>query len=699
MRTKEDLITTITEIMEDDLYRPLFPQQMAVLLRIEETEEASLQEALGELEASGRLVYTGKGKCAPPAMMGYVIGTLQKHPRGFGFVQLPDKQGEDIFIAPKQMHAAMHKDLVAVKLLKHGRGDHRSEGEIVRILKRNAAQLVCTYYEKRHRGIAVPENGKDEDIWISQEKNGGAKHGDRVVIDVAQSRVVEILGHKGDQGVDVLAILREQGFSDSFPEDVLQMAKQVPQALTDADRKGRRDFRKDMVFTIDGEDTKDIDDAVSVEMTETGNFILGVHIADVTHYVTAGSVLDQCAYERGTSVYPVDRVSPMLPKELSNGICSLNPNVERLTLSVLMEIDRQGEVVSHDIVKGIICSREQMTYANVYKIVEEQDEALCRRYADLVPTLQRMKELTLILQKKRAERGAINLDIPEAKVILDEQDKPVEIVRRQITIANQMIEEMMLVCNETVAEHFYWMDMPFIYRVHEVPEEEKIRRFSEFVRVLGYRIKGTKQVHPRELQSLLEKVKGKKEERVVSSGLLRSMQKARYTPEQGMHFGLGTQYYCHFTSPIRRYPDLMIHRMIKEVLDGRMDETRQSYYHNMLAEVADHCSERERAAEQVERDSVKLKMTEYMVKHLGEEFSCIISGVANFGMFVETEDLIEGMVSLENLYDDYYQYDEKQYALYGRHTGKKYQIGDKVVAQAVRADIKRKAIEFVVDTW
>lgn len=701
MRTTEELMDTIAEIMADDLYRPLFPKQMAVLLQVEEAEEAVLQEALSRMEDAGMLVYTAKGKCVSPAMMGYVVGTLQKHPRGFGFVQFSDKTGEDIFIAPKALRGAMHKDLVAVKLIKKGRGEHRSEGEIVRILKRNARQLVCTYYEKRQHGVAVPENGKDEDIWIYQEKNGGARHGDRVVVDVEKACVVEILGHKGEQGVDVLAILREQGFSDRFEQAVLQEAAHIPQTLSATDLEGRQDFRDDIVFTIDGEDTKDIDDAVSVKPLENGNFLLGVHIADVSHYVKAGSLLDQSAYERGTSVYPVDRVSPMLPKALSNGICSLNPNVERLTLSVLMEINRQGEVVSHDIVKGVICSREQMTYTDVYKILEEQEEALCQRYAPLVPTLQAMKELTLLLRQKRMERGAIDLDIPEAKIILDEKDKPVEIVRRELTIANRMIEEMMLVCNETVAEHFYWLDMPFLYRVHEEPEEEKMRRFTEFVQILGYGLKGAKQkgVHSRELQNLLVKVKGKKEERVISSAMLRSMQKARYTAEQGLHFGLGTQYYSHFTSPIRRYPDLVIHRIIKEVLDGKMDDVQQNHYRKTLPEIADHCSERERAAEQVERDSVKLKMTEYMVKHLGETFPCIVSGVANFGMFVETEDLIEGMVPMESLYDDYYQYDEKQYALYGKHTGKKYQIGDKVMAQAVRADIKRKSIEFVVDSW
>lgn len=701
MRTTEELIHIIEELMKDDLYRPLFPKQLAVLLRLEEEEQPFLQEALERMEQAGSLVYTGKGKCAPPAMLGYVTGVLQKHQRGFGFVTRPETGEEDIFIAPKAMCNAMHKDLVAVKLLKKSRGDHRSEGEIVRVLKRNAQQLVCTYYEKPRYGVAVPENGKDEDIRIFHEKNGGARHGDRVIVDVQRGCIVEILGHKGEQGVDVLAILREQGFHDNFTPDVLQEADSVPQIVMAAELQGRQDFRKEIVFTIDGEDTKDIDDAISVKVLNNGNFLLGVHIADVSHYVKEGSLLDQSAYERGTSVYPVDRVSPMLPKALSNGICSLNPHVDRLTLSVVMEIDKQGDVVSHNIVKGVICSLEQMTYTNVYKILEEQDEDLCQRYAHLVPALQTMKDLTLILREKRMNRGAIDLDIPEAKVILDETDRPVKIVRRELTIANRMIEEMMLICNETVAEHFYWLDIPFLYRVHQEPEEEKMKRFTEFVHVLGYHLKGAKQkgAHPRELQNLLLKVKGKKEERVVSSAMLRSMQKARYTAEQGLHFGLGTQYYSHFTSPIRRYPDLMIHRIISKVLDGTMDETQQAHYRKVLGDIADHCSERERAAEQVERDSVKLKMTEYMVKHLGETFSCMVSGVANFGMFVETEDLIEGMIPVESLSDDYYQYHETQYALYGKHTGKKYQIGDKLKALAVRADIKRKTIEFVVDTW
>ena len=435
MRTKEELINKIKEVTTDELYRPLFSAQLSVLLQVEPEEEAEFLQALQQLEERGELLLTGKGKYAPPSMLGYVTGTLLKHARGFGFVQTAQSNGEDIFIAPKAMGNAMHKDLVAVKLLKKQKGSHRAEGEIVQVLKHNQPQLVCTYYEKKLYGIAAPENGKDEDIRIYREKNGGAKHGDRVVVDVQKGRVIEILGHKGEQGVDVLAILREQGFVDSFAPEVLREAEQIPQVLSKQDLEGREDFRAKTIFTIDGEDTKDIDDAVSIEKTERGTYLLGVHIADVSHYVKEGSLLDQSAYERGTSVYPVDRMAPMLPKLLSNGICSLNPREDRLTLSVLMEIDAKGDVISHRIVKGVICSVEQMTYTNVYRILEEADAELCNRYASLVPSLQHMKALTEILRAKRMERGALDLDIPEAKVVLDEKNRPVEIVRREMTIS------------------------------------------------------------------------------------------------------------------------------------------------------------------------------------------------------------------------------------------------------------------------
>lgn len=707
MRTKEALIDEISTVLQDELYKPLVPEGFKVLLRVEQEETESFEAALTALEEQGSLLYTGKGKCVPPEMMGLIVGEFQKNPKGFGFVLQKDRSRRDIFIHRTKMMGAMNRDLVACKIIRKEREGDRAEGEIVRILKRNTETMVCTYHKKRNFGVAVPIDRKGEDLYVKTEDSQDAATGDKVLVEIikwssekersATARVIEIIGKRGEKGLNVLSLLREQGFIEQFPEEVLKEAEQMPDSIEGENLSQRRDLRKELIFTIDGADTKDIDDAVSIVKLENSIYRLGVHIADVSHYVTEGTALDRSAYERATSVYPVDRVSPMLPRKLSNGICSLNPQVDRLALSVTMDIDGNGTVVGHDIFKSVIHSREQMTYTDVYRILEEEDSELKKRYQELVPALQMMKELALILRKKRFARGAIDFAIPEAKIILDEQDHPIEIGRRDLTIANQMIEEMMLVCNETVAEHFFWMEIPFVYRIHEEPDEEKMKQFCEFARVLGYKLMATKKMHSGELQSLLERTAGKPEERVISSVMLRTMQKAKYTNLQSGHFGLGATYYSHFTSPIRRYPDLMIHRIISEALSGRLNEERIAHYDAMLPEATLHCSERERAAEAVERESVKLKMAEYMIQHIGQEYPCIISGVAGFGMFVETEDLVEGLVPMENLRDDYYVYDEKQYALIGERTHKRYRIGDKVTAQVVRVDTASRSIEFAVD--
>jgi len=704
MREKEAFISELENVINDDLYKPLLPKALAVLLKVEGAEAETFEQALSDMENRGVIVYTGKGKCAPPEMLGFRTGIFQKNAKGFGFVLNEKPDERDIFIHRNNINSAMNKDLVAVEITNKPRDGVRPEGKIIKVIKRKTTRVICCFQKKQKFGFAVPVDEKSEDIFISKEDNMGANDGDRVVVEITQwkstnkspeGKVIEILGSKGDRGLNVLMLLREQGFIEGFSDEVLEEIKSIPDEI-DENIAGRRDLREHTIFTIDGADTKDIDDAISIEKID-GIFRLGVHIADVSHYVKEGSELDKSAYVKATSVYPVDRVSPMLPPKLSNGICSLNPKVDRFALSVTMDIDKNGNIVGHDIFKSVIHSCEQMTYTNVYKILEENDEELRERYKHIFQSLINMKELALILRKKRFDRGAIDFDMPEAKIILDDKDRPTAVVKREITIANIMIEEMMLACNETVAEHFYWMEIPFVYRIHEEPDEGKMQQFSDFIRVMGYKFKGTQEVHSRELQELLKKVKGKKEERVISTIMLRAMQKAKYTNNHSGHFGLGAQYYSHFTSPIRRYPDLMIHRIISQSLAGELTEEKLSHYQTILGEVTGHCSERERAADTVEKESNKLKMAEYMIKHLGEEFPCIISGVTGFGIFVETENLIEGLIPIESLYDDYYDYDNTKYALIGERGKRVFQIGDSIMAQVVRASTDSRTIEFAVD--
>ena len=694
MRRKEELISQIYDIINSNLYKPMLPFELKALIEVDQEEQNAYESAVKELEETGKLFFTAKGKCVPPGMMGLITGVFQKSTKDFGFVINNNPDERDIFIHKKNIHGAMSKDIVAIRITKRANFGSRAEGEIVKIIKRNTGKMVCTFF--KNKNTASPVARKSEDIYLKPENTMNALDGDKVVVDLSTGRVIEILGHKGDKGINVLSLLREQGFTGEFKENVLKEAESIPEHIEEGDIKNRTDLRNEIIFTIDGNDTKDIDDAVSIVKNNDGIYTLGVHIADVSFYVKEGSNLDKSAFKRGTSVYPVDRVAPMLPVNLSNGICSLNPNVDRFALSVRMDIDGNGNVIKHDIFKSVIKSCEQMTYTNVYKILEENDPDLEQRYAPIVPSLILMKELTLILRERRFKRGAIDFDIPEPIIILNENDVPVEIKKRDITIANIIIEELMIMCNETVAKYFYWMEVPFIYRVHSDPDKDKMQRFREFLYVLGYRMKNTNTIHAKELQDILLKIKGQNEERVIKSIMLRAMQKAVYTNRHSGHFGLAAEHYCHFTSPIRRYPDLMIHRIISEFLEGKMNEDRMTHYNDRLTEIANHCSERERAAEIVERESVKLKMTEYMKQHIGENFSCIISGVAGFGMFVETEELIEGFISVSNMHDDYYIYDENRYELIGERTGRRYKIGDKVTATVEKADVNLRTVEFVL---
>jgi ribonuclease R len=548
----------------------------------------------------------------------------------------------------------------------------------------------------------------NRDIFIPKTSSNGAVNGQKVVVRIvsypegraaAEGEVLEVLGHKDDPGVDILSVIRKHQLPEAFPDEVTEEAEHAPDAITEEEivRQGRRDLRDKTIVTIDGEDAKDLDDAVNVERLPNGNYRLGVHIADVGYYVRESSKLDQEAYNRGCSVYLVDRVIPMLPHRLSNGICSLNPQVDRLTLSCEMEFNEHMKVVKHDVFTSVIKTKERMTYTNVRKILEEEDAELMERYKDLVDDFRTMKELALKLRTNRMRRGAVDFDFDEAKVIVNDEGKAVDIVKRERTIAEQIIEEFMLAANETVAEHFHWLKVPFLYRIHEDPDPEKLQNFMAFAANFGHQIKGRgNSIHPRALQALLEDIQGTKEQTVLSTMMLRSMKQAKYDAESTGHFGLAAEYYSHFTSPIRRYPDLVIHRVIREVLEngGALSADRQEYLTARMPDIAQQSSERERVAVDAERDTEQMKKAEYMLDKVGEEFEGMISSVTSFGMFIELDNTVEGLTRLSALTDDYYHFDEQHMALIGERTSKVFRIGDEVKVRVARVNMDDYTIDF-----
>ncbi|NLX77565.1 MAG: ribonuclease R [Clostridiaceae bacterium] len=696
----------IKGFINEKSYIPLSFDELVVSLDVPKEDIPFLKQCLDELEQEGFIYRTKKNRYAAPERMGLIAGKFQGHERGFGFV-IPDAPDlEDIFIQSDRVNGAMHGDRVIARITKPLSDSRHSEGEIVKILSRANEKVVGTFEKSYSIGYVIPDNKRIKGhIIVPIDRSMGAEPHQKVVVEItrypepernAEGQIVEILGDADDKGVDVLSVIRSYNIPVDFPEEVLNEAKSVPQELTPEDYKGRLDLRNLAMVTIDGEDAKDMDDAVSLEITEDNNYRLGVHIADVSHYVKENSPLDREALKRGTSVYFPDRVIPMLPTELSNGICSLNPKVDRLAFSVFMEIDSLGRVVNHEIAESVINVTKRMTYTDVYKILEEQDPVLTERYRPLVPMFENMRDLALLLMKKRSLRGAIDFDFPETKIIVDEQGKPLSIEKYEITIANRIIEEFMLICNETVSEHFYWANTPFVYRIHEDPDPEKIQRLNEFLFNFGVRIKGSGNVHPRALQDVLAKVRGTRQERIISTMMLRSLQKARYSDEHTWHFGLAANYYSHFTAPIRRYPDLIIHRIMKEYINGKLNDERNEYYSDILHDIAKHCSEREKNAEEAERDYDELKKAEYMQEHIGEKFTGIVSGVTSFGIFVELENSVEGLVRLSSMDDDYYVYDEKRYFIIGERTGKVYRIGDSVEVVVVKSDPMTRQIDFML---
>lgn len=702
----------IIELLSQEIGRPMMDREIMAFLAIDHTEEAYLKEALDELVADGRLIVTKKRKYGTPQMFSMVSGKIQLHQKGFGFVMPdPGQEDGDIFIPPSELMGAMNGDRVLAKITKRAQDGKRIEGKIEQIVKRENSEVVGTFQESNRAvgfGFVLADDKRiHKDIFVSGSNTLGAQSGDKVVVKITrwgtedknpEGEVVVVIGKKGEPGVDILSVIKRFKLPETFPNKVLKEADRIEQTIDEASLKGRRDFRNDLVVTIDGEDAKDLDDAITVKKLENGNYELGVHIADVSNYVKEGGALDAEALKRGTSVYLIDRVIPMLPERLSNGICSLNPDVDRLTLSCIMEIDKQGRAVNHEICESVIRSKARMTYTIVSNVLEGKMDPAYERYAHLFDTFKLMEELALILRKKRMDRGAIDFDFPEPKVILDTTGKPIDIKAYDRRIANRIIEEFMLAANETVAEHFFWMEAPFVYRIHEDPSEDKIAAFSKFIHNFGYTIKGAAsgEIHPRAVQDLLSQVEGTKEEAIINRLMLRSLKQAKYSPVDSGHFGLAAEHYCHFTSPIRRYPDLQIHRIIREYITGTIDETRINRLHGIVANAAGIASERERLADQAERDVDDMKKAEYMEQFIGEEFDGVISSVTGFGMFIALPNTVEGLVRLADMNDDYYVFDDERLCLTGERKKQRYTIGDRLVIKVEGVNVDAREIDFSI---
>ncbi|MCU6699130.1 ribonuclease R [Dorea ammoniilytica] len=694
----------IYEFICDDMYVPMKLKELAILLQVPKEQRSELKAVMDALEAEGKVHVSQKGKYLKG--VGRTLrGVYQAHPRGFGFVTI-EGETDDIFIPEKETNGALHGDTVEILLTASPEGK-RKEGKIVKITERGTAKIVGLYQvaKGKHYGFVIPDNQRFlQDIFVPEERAKGAVDGHKVVVELTsygsdnakpEGKIVEILGHVNDPGVDIMSIVKSYDLPVEFPEKVMNQAERVPEEVSDADMAGRKDLREWVMVTIDGEDAKDLDDAVSLTRTEDGkNWILGVHIADVANYVQERSALDREALHRGTSVYLADRVIPMLPHRLSNGICSLNAGVDRLAMSCIMTVDAKGDVIDHEICESVIRVNERMSYTSVKKILEDHDEEETTRYIDLVPMFEEMEQLAGILRNRRHQRGSIDFDFPESKIMLDEEGHPMEIHSYDRNVATKIIEDFMLLANETVAEEYYWREIPFVYRVHETPDEDKIKKLAILINNFGYSLHISDEVRPGQIQKLLAKIQGTPQETMISRLALRSMKQARYTPENDGHFGLAARYYTHFTSPIRRYPDLQIHRIIKDDLRGRMNEKKMEHYQTILPEVTRQASETERRAEEAERETIRLKKAEYMEAHIGEVFEGVISGITNWGIYVELSNTIEGLVHVANMYDDHYDYYEDRYEMVGEHTGKTYKLGETVYVRVIDADCLTRTIDF-----
>ncbi|OUQ69798.1 ribonuclease R [Eubacterium sp. An11] len=698
---------SIRNMIYDEEYIPLKFKEMAYLMNVPHNEKDKLREVLDALVAEGSVELTARGKYVK-ADQESLVGVFTAHPRGFGFVTV-EGEPEDIFIPAPYTGGAFHKDVVRVKISResHGEGKRR-EGVVVKVLERGTKTLVGTFMKSRSFGFVRPDDTHyGQDVFISKKDCDAAMNNDKVVVELLnygtrdkkpEGRIVEIIGNTDDPSTDITAIVRAFGIPDTFSGEVMREARSIPDEVTIPKGENRTDFRNLLTVTIDGEDAKDLDDAITLSRQGDG-YELGVHIADVSNYVKEGAPLDKEALERGTSVYLCDRVIPMLPRELSNGICSLNAGVDRLALSCVMQVDARGNVIGHQIVESVIRVDKRMSYTGVKAILEGQPHPEGER-EDIRELCFLMKEAAAVLKEKRRKRGAIDFDFPESKIVLDKDGYPTDIHPYERNVATDIIEDFMLLANETVAEDYFWQELPFVYRTHEEPDPDKIARLDTFIRNFGFYMKtGREHFHPKEIQKLLFSLEGEPEEALISRLALRSMKQARYSTLNVGHFGLSTQYYTHFTSPIRRYPDLQIHRIIKENIHGRLNRKRVEHYEAILPSVAEQSSKRERRAQDAEREVEKLKKLEYMEKFIGDAFDGVISGVTAKGFFVELENTVEGMVSTQSLMDDYYLFDEQQYRLEGKRTGRVFTLGQKVRVVMASASKAAKTIDFVLEEF
>ena len=666
---------------------------------IEQTREFS--DALRKLELEYKVYHSNKNRYMLLEDSNLRKGRLRVNKKGFGFVEVKDE--EDIFISETNINKALNNDTVIVEILSKNNGEKR-EGRILKILERDLSTVVGEIYFKKNKGYIIPDDRKlDIQLEVDKDKAMGAVDGHKVVARILKNitknrykgEVIKIIGHKNDPGVDILSIVYKYEINDSFPDEVIKELDGIPEEVSSKEKIGRKDLTNEVIFTIDGDDTKDIDDAISIEVLENGNYKLGVHIADVSYYVKEGSALDKEAMDRGTSVYLVDRVIPMLPHKLSNGICSLNPGVERLAISCVMEVDQNGKTVDYQIFESVIKSRIQMTYKKVNQVIEKNE--IPDGYEPYVQKLKLMDELSKIIRKNKENRGYIDFDVDEAKILVDEKCHPTDVILRSRGRGENIIEDFMIQANECVATHIFYMDLPFIYRIHEYPKEEKIRDFISFVQSLGYTINfNLKDMSPKSIQKLISSLKDKKEFKVLSSLLLRNMQKAIYLPQNLGHYGLASKCYTHFTSPIRRYPDTTVHRLLRTYLfNGDISTQTINKWQEKLVYIAENSSFKERESVECEREVEDMKMAEYMEDHIGEEYKGIISSVTNFGLFVQLDNLIEGLVHVNDM-KDYFVYDEATQTLTGEKTKMRYTLGDEVLIKVKAASHEAKTIDFEI---
>ena len=692
----------INDLIHDKMYVPMKAKEIAILLNVSKEERGDLQQVLDALVKEGKIGLSKKGKYGR-AENTSIVGIFESTQKGFGFVVVEGEE-DDIYIAEKDINGALHNDKVAVAVTSEKKDGKRREGRILRVIERGISTVVGTYEKNGAFGFVVPDNLKfSRDIFVAKEDSMGAVTGHKVVLTLKsygdekhnpEGIVTSILGHINDPGTDIMSIVAAYEIPTEFSDEIMEYVSKIPDTIDVKDTEGRKDCRGWQTVTIDGEDAKDLDDAITLTK-EGGKYRLGVHIADVTNYVKERSVLDKEALNRGTSVYLVDRVIPMLPHKLCNGICSLNQGVDRLALSCIMEIDEKGNITDHEICETIVNVDRRMTYTAVKKILEDDDAETIEEYKELVPMFRLMDELAAILRNKRHQRGSIDFDFPESKIKLDENGKPVEIKAYERNTATKIIEDFMLAANETVAEDYFWQSSPFVYRTHDNPDPEKIQSLGTFINNFGYSIKPVNDdIHPKELQKLLESIAGTEEENLLSRLTLRSMKRAQYSTECTGHFGLAAKYYTHFTSPIRRYPDLQIHRIIKESLHGGLTEKRIKHYNDILPDVAKQASTTERRADDAERDVEKLKKTEYMSYRIGQIFDGVISSITAWGIYVELPDTVEGMVHVNNLEGDYFTYDEKNYEMVSSSGNIVYKLGQRVKVKCISADTQMRTIDF-----